>query len=99
MRRQAPHFLLLAVPTNHLDLPSIEWLERYLIGYPGSVVIVSHDRYFLDRMVTKIVEVWQRDLHQYSGNYTFFQMEKQERMVLQQRAFENQQDYINQQER
>ena len=99
MMLQAPELLLLDEPTNHLDLPSIEWLERYLISYPGSVVIVSHDRYFLDRMVTKIVEVWQRDLYQYSGNYTFFQKEKAERMVLQQRAFENQQDYIKQQER
>jgi ATP-binding cassette subfamily F protein 3 len=99
MMLQQPELLLLDEPTNHLDLPSIEWLERYLVGYPGSVVIVSHDRYFLDRMVTKIVEVWQRDLHQYSGNYTFFQQEKEERMVLQQRSFENQQDYIRQQER
>ncbi len=99
MMLQQPELLLLDEPTNHLDLPSIEWLERYLISYPGSVVIVSHDRYFLDRMVTKIVEVWQRDLVQYSGNYTFFQKEKVERMVLQQRAFENQQDYIKQQER
>ncbi|MCD6063988.1 MAG: family ATP-binding cassette protein [Flavipsychrobacter sp.] len=99
MMLQAPDLLLLDEPTNHLDLPSIEWLERYLIGYPGSVVIVSHDRYFLDRMVTKIVEVWQQDLHQYSGNYSFFQKEKVERMELQQRAFENQQDYIRQQER
>lgn len=99
MMLQQPQLLLLDEPTNHLDLPSIEWLERYLISYPGSVVIVSHDRYFLDRMVTKIVEVWQRDLHQYSGNYTFFQKEKAERMELQQRAFENQQEYIRQQER
>ncbi len=99
MMLQAPDLLLLDEPTNHLDLPSIEWLERYLQGYPGSVVIVSHDRYFLDRMVTKIVEVWQRDLVQYSGNYSFFLQEKEERMVLQQRAFENQQDYIRQQER
>jgi len=99
MMLQQPELLLLDEPTNHLDLPSIEWLERYLISYPGSVVIVSHDRYFLDRMVTKIVEVWQRDLYQYSGNYSFFQKEKAERMVLQQRAFENQQDYIKQQER
>lgn len=99
MMLQAPDLLLLDEPTNHLDLPSIEWLERYLQGYPGSVVIVSHDRYFLDRMVTKIVEVWQRDLHQYSGNYTFFETEKLERMEMQQRAFENQKDYIRQQER
>ncbi|MBL7690277.1 MAG: ABC-F family ATP-binding cassette domain-containing protein [Flavipsychrobacter sp.] len=99
MMLQQPELLLLDEPTNHLDLPSIEWLERYLTSYPGSVVIVSHDRYFLDRMVTKIVEVWQRDLVQYSGNYTFFQHEKVERMEIQQRAFENQQEYIRQQER
>ncbi len=99
MMLQAPELLLLDEPTNHLDLPSIEWLERYLQGYPGSVVIVSHDRYFLDRMVTKIVEVWQQELHQYSGNYSFYEQEKVERMELQQRAFENQQDYIRQQER
>lgn len=99
MMLQAPDLLLLDEPTNHLDLPSIEWLERYLQGYPGSVVIVSHDRYFLDRMVTKIVEVFQRDLIQYSGNYTFFETEKAERMELQQRAYENQKDYIRQQER
>jgi ATP-binding cassette subfamily F protein 3 len=99
MMLQQPELLLLDEPTNHLDLPSIEWLERYLISYPGSVVIVSHDRYFLDRMVNKIVEVWQRGVHQYSGNYTFYQTEKAERMELQQRAFENQQEYIRQQER
>jgi ATP-binding cassette subfamily F protein 3 len=99
MMLQQPELLLLDEPTNHLDLPSIEWLERYLQGYPGSVVIVSHDRYFLDRMVTKIVEVWQQDLHQYSGNYTFYQTEKVERMELQQREYENQQAYIRQQER
>lgn len=99
MMLQQPDLLLLDEPTNHLDLPSIEWLERYLQGYPGSVVIVSHDRYFLDRMVTKIVEVWQQNLYQYSGNYSFFQKEKVERIELQQREFENQQQYIKQQER
>lgn len=99
MMLQQPDLLLLDEPTNHLDLPSIEWLERYLSGYPGSVVIVSHDRYFLDRMVTEIVEVWQRNLDHYSGNYSFFQTEKTERMLVQQRAFENQQDYIRREER
>ncbi|MCC6186941.1 MAG: ABC-F family ATP-binding cassette domain-containing protein [Chitinophagaceae bacterium] len=99
MMLQAPQLLLLDEPTNHLDLPSIEWLERYLQSYPGSVVVVSHDRHFLDKMVTKIVEVWQRDLVQYSGNYSFFLKEKVERMELQQRAFENQQDYIKKEER
>ncbi|QEC44895.1 ABC-F family ATP-binding cassette domain-containing protein [Pseudobacter ginsenosidimutans] len=95
----APDLLLLDEPTNHLDLPSIEWLEKYLVHYQGSVVIVSHDKYFLNRMVTKIVEVYQRQLHIYNGNYDFFQKEKEIRTDLQQRAYENQQDYIRQQER
>ncbi len=96
---QQPDLLLLDEPTNHLDLPSIEWLEKYLQHYQGSVVIVSHDRWFLDRMVTKIVEVFQQGIHIYGGNYTFYQKEKELRMELQQKAFENQQDYIRQQER
>ncbi len=94
-----PDVLLLDEPTNHLDLPSIEWLEKYLQHYKGSVVIVSHDRYFLDRMVTKIVELYQQELHFYTGNYSYYLEEKAMRMELQQRAYENQQDYIRQQER
>jgi ATP-binding cassette subfamily F protein 3 len=96
---QQPDLLLLDEPTNHLDLPSIEWLEKYLQNYPGAVVIVSHDKYFLNRMVTKIVELYQQQLHFYSGNYEFYESEKQIRMDLQQKAFENQQDYIRQNER
>lgn len=96
---QQPDLLLLDEPTNHLDLPSIEWLEKYLQHYQGSVVIVSHDKYFLNRMVTKIVEIYQKELHIYNGNYDFFEKEKAERISLQQRAFENQQEFIRQQER
>ncbi len=96
---QQPDVLLLDEPTNHLDLPSIEWLEKYLIHYKGSVVIVSHDKYFLNRMVNKIVEIYQQELNIYSGDYEFYEKEKQIRIDLQQRAFENQQDYIRQQER
>lgn len=96
---QQPDLLLLDEPTNHLDLPSIEWLEKYLLNFKGSVVIVSHDKFFLNRMVTKIVELYQRQLHFYIGNYDFYETEKVMRVELQQRAFENQQDYIRQQER
>jgi ATP-binding cassette subfamily F protein 3 len=96
---QSPDVLLLDEPTNHLDLPSIEWLEKYLLNYKGSVVIVSHDKYFLDRMVNKIVELYQQELHIYPGNYTYYEQEKAIRIEMQKRAFENQQDYIRQQER
>ncbi|MCG9899071.1 MAG: ATP-binding cassette domain-containing protein [Hydrotalea sp.] len=96
---QSPDVLLLDEPTNHLDLPSIEWLEKYLQSYPGSVVIVSHDKYFLNRMVNKIAEIYQQELHLYTGNYSFYEQEKALRIEMQQRSFENQQEYIRQQER
>jgi ATP-binding cassette subfamily F protein 3 len=96
---QQPDILMLDEPTNHLDLPSIEWLERYLQSYPGTVIIVSHDRYFLDRMVTRIVELFQQKLHIYSGNYSFYETEKATRMEFLEREYENQQKYIAQQER
>ncbi len=96
---QQPDLLLLDEPTNHLDLPSIQWLEGFLLQYPGAVVIISHDRYFLDKMVTKIVEVAFQTLNIYGGDYTFYETEKQVRTEFQQREFENQQDYIRQQER
>ena len=94
-----PDLLMMDEPTNHLDLPSIEWLEKYLIHYQGAVVIVSHDKFFLDRMVNKIVEIYQRKLIIYSGNYSYYEKEKLIRMEMQQRAFDNQQDFIRQQER
>ncbi len=96
---QQPDLLLLDEPTNHLDLPSIEWLEKYLQHYQGSVVIVSHDKYFLNRMVTKIVEVYQQQIHIYTGNYDYYEKEKAIRIEMQQKAYENQQDYIRQNER
>ncbi len=96
---QQPDVLLLDEPTNHLDLPSIEWLEKYLLHYKGSVVIVSHDKYFLNKMVNKIVEVYQQQLHFYTGDYEHYEIEKEQRVEIQQRAFENQQDYIKQQEK
>ena len=96
---QNPDILLLDEPTNHLDLPSIEWIERYLSGYPGTVIIVSHDRYFLDKMVTKIVEISQQTLNLYTGDYTYYEQEKEIRSEFQQREFDNQQEFIAQQER
>jgi ATP-binding cassette subfamily F protein 3 len=96
---QNPKLLLLDEPTNHLDLPSIEWIEEYLQSFEGCVIIVSHDRYFLDRMVTKVVEVANKKVYQYTGNYTKYLELKVERDDLQQRAFENQQSFIKQQEK
>ena len=96
---QHPDVLLMDEPTNHLDMPSIEWLEKYLQHYQGSVVIVSHDRFFLDRMTNKIVELYQQQLHFYTGNYSYYEKEKEIRIDMQKKAFENQQDYIRQQER
>jgi len=96
---QQPDVLLMDEPTNHLDLPSIEWLEKYLLHYKGSVVIVSHDKFFLNRMVNKIVELYQQQLHIYTGDYEQYEAEKAIRIEMQQKAFENQQDFIRQQER
>ncbi|MBP7262054.1 MAG: ABC-F family ATP-binding cassette domain-containing protein, partial [Bacteroidia bacterium] len=96
---QNPDLLLLDEPTNHLDLPSIEWLEEYLEDYEGTVIIVSHDRYFLDRMVTKIAEVEYQRINLYTGNYSDYLIEKSEREELQQARFENQQKILKQQER
>ncbi len=73
---QQPDVLLLDEPTNHLDLPSIEWLEKYLLSYKGSVVIVSHDKFFLNRMVNKIVELYQQELHIYPGNMNITKRKK-----------------------
>ncbi len=96
---QNPKLLLLDEPTNHLDLPSIEWIENYLQSYPGAVIVVSHDRLFLDKMVTKIVEVANKKVYQWAGNYSKFLDSKVERDELQQRAYDNQQQFIKQQER
>lgn len=96
---EKPSLLMLDEPTNHLDLPSIEWVENYLRNYEGAVVIVSHDRVFLDNVVNRTVEVTQSQLISYEGNYSFYLQEKELRQEIQQNAFENQQQKIRQTER
>jgi len=96
---QAPDILLLDEPTNHLDLPSIKWLETYLQAFEGAIVIVSHDRYFLDRVVKKIVEARKGKLIPYAGNYTFYLEEKSMREEIQGNQYKNQQAKIKQEER
>ncbi|RQP18747.1 MAG: ABC transporter ATP-binding protein [Parapedobacter sp.] len=96
---QAPDILLLDEPTNHLDLPSIKWLEGYLQAFDGAIVIVSHDRYFLDRVVNTIVESKRGKLIQYAGNYSFYLEEKALREEIQSNQYKNQQAKIKQEER
>lgn len=96
---QQPDILLLDEPTNHLDLPSIKWLENYLGGFEGAVVIVSHDRWFLDKVIKKTIESRKGKLTPYAGNYTFYLEEKGIRETIQRGEFKNQQAKIKQEER
>ncbi|MES2731193.1 MAG: ABC-F family ATP-binding cassette domain-containing protein [Bacteroidota bacterium] len=96
---QRPALLMLDEPTNHLDLPSIEWVENYINTYDGAIIVVSHDRQFLDNTVTTIVEVSGQKLTPYSGNYSFYIEEKAQRSEIQKGAFENQQAKIRQTEK
>lgn len=96
---EKPSLLMLDEPTNHLDLPSIQWVENYLRTYDGAVIVVSHDRTFLDNVATKTVEVTQGQLVTYEGNYSFYLQEKELRQEIQQNAYENQQQKIRQTER
>jgi ATP-binding cassette, subfamily F, member 3 len=89
-----PDVLLLDEPTNHLDVSAIEWLEEFLQSYAAGFVIVSHDRYFLDRCCRRIVEVETGRATTYSGNYSDYLVEREERREIQQRAFDNQQRLI-----
>ena len=86
-----PDVLLLDEPTNHLDMNSIAWLETYLLNYPGAVLIVSHDRYFLNRVVTKVIEVEQGQLHTYMGNYSDFAVKKEQLREARLKEYLNQQ--------
>lgn len=89
-----PDILLLDEPSNHLDMSSIEWLEGYLKAYKGTVIIISHDRYFLNRVVTKIVEIEDGETSLYEGNYSYYVKEKQRRVFEQFEAYKDQQKKI-----
>ncbi len=93
-----PDILLLDEPTNHLDMESISWLETYLLNYPGAVFIVSHDRYFLDKVVTKVVEIELGQMRMYSGNYSAYGLKKAQLRDAQYKAYLNQQREIKHQE-
>ncbi len=96
---EKPSLLMLDEPTNHLDLPSIQWVENYLRNYEGAVIVVSHDRKFLDNTVDITVEVSGLQLNTYPGNYSFYLEEKALRQEIQKNAYENQQQKIKQTER
>ena len=91
---QKPNLLLLDEPTNHLDLESRNWLEEYLAQYPGAYVLISHDRYFLDVTVKKIVEIWNKGVHFYPGNYDKYIQQKTERRDQLMAAYKNQRERI-----
>jgi ATP-binding cassette subfamily F protein 3 len=93
---EKPNLLLLDEPTNHLDLEARNWLESYLASYPYAFVLVSHDRYFLDVTVRKVVEIWNKRLHFYAGNYSRYVELKAERRAQLEAAYQNQQDRIRQ---
>ncbi len=89
-----PDLLLLDEPTNHLDLETRNWLEDYLRAYPNGFVLISHDRYFIDTTVGKIVEVWNKALHSYTGNYAKYLQQREDRRTQLEAAYKNQRDRI-----
>ncbi|MCB9462490.1 MAG: ABC-F family ATP-binding cassette domain-containing protein [Candidatus Eisenbacteria bacterium] len=96
---EQPDLLLLDEPTNHLDIEARDWLEGFLAGYPGSFVVVSHDRFFLDRTVNRVSDIMQRKLVDYSGNYSKFLTERERRYDAAMKAWERQQEEIKRIER
>lgn len=95
---QKPDLIMLDEPTNHLDLNSIAWLETYLLNYKGAVIIVSHDRYFLDRIATKIIEIDNGTVSSFHGNYSVYAVQKEHMRTEQMNAYLNQQREIKHQE-
>lgn len=98
MLLKKPDILLLDEPTNHLDIGTLKWLEQYLKAYKGTVLIISHDRYFLDQLVNKIFEVENHKLYMYDGNYSTFAQKKAERRAAEMKKYEKQQTEIARQE-
>src|ERR1017187_1715311 len=92
---QKPSLLLLDEPTNHLDLESRNWLENYLHDYPNAYILISHDRYFLDVTVNKTIEIWNKRMHTYHGNYEKYVTQKEERRTNLMAAYKNQRDRID----
>ena len=86
-----PDFLFLDEPTNHLDIEMVEWLEDYLINYSGGVLLISHDRFFLDKVSNKIIELENKTVSIYSGNYSRYTKLKAEKMAALQSSYEKQQ--------
>src|SRR5436853_5280825 len=93
---QKPNLLLLDEPTNHLDLEARNWLEEYLTEYPYAFILISHDRYFLDVTVNKIVEIWNKRVHFYPGNYDKYLAQKTQRREQLEGAYRNQRERIEQ---
>jgi ATP-binding cassette, subfamily F, member 3 len=93
---EKPNLLLLDEPTNHLDLEARNWLEEYLGNYEYAYVLISHDRYFLDVTVKKIVEIWNKQVHFYTGGYEKYKQQKAERLGTLEAAYKNQQERIQQ---
>ncbi|MBD8070698.1 ABC-F family ATP-binding cassette domain-containing protein [Bacillus sp. PS06] len=89
-----PDLLILDEPTNHLDISTLSWLEQYLQGYPGAILIVSHDRYFLDKVVTQVYELSRTTAMKYTGNYSHYLKQKAENYVLELKKFEKQQEEV-----
>jgi ATP-binding cassette subfamily F protein 3 len=96
---QQPDLLLLDEPTNHLDLPSLEWLEQYLLDFPGSIVLVSHDRFFIDRIAQEIIELDRGKLEKYPGNYHAYENQKEQKETLLLKKWKEQKEEKERQER
>lgn len=95
MLLQKPDILILDEPTNHLDIDTLSWLENYLPGYSGALLIVSHDRYFLDKVVTEVYEISRHKMRYYKGNYSKYLESKAEQLTSEWKAYEKQQTEIN----